>query len=74
MNQCEFLTEAHGRCKLPAEHAEEHECEIAWQVHFYNPKKRGTWIAKFATEAEAVAFAKGKTVWGKPAKAELVKP
>lgn len=45
-----------------------------WKVHYYDPKRKGTWVARFATQAEAEAFAVGKRVWGKPAKAERVSP
>jgi hypothetical protein len=35
-------------------------------VHYYDPKRRGTWIAKFETREAADKFAVGKRVWGKP--------
>lgn len=44
---------------------------IVYEVHHYDPKKKGTHRRWFPTEVSAEAFAKGKTCWGRDC---LVKP
>jgi hypothetical protein len=41
-----------------------------YRVHFYDPKKVGTWLHYFADRAEAEAFAVGKKLWHQPALVE----
>jgi hypothetical protein len=45
---------------------------LEYQVHYYDPQRTGTWVAKFATLEEAERFAVGWRLWGKAAKAQRV--
>ena len=37
-----------------------------YSVHYYDPKRKGTWVREFDSQLEAEEFAKGKRVYSKP--------
>lgn len=48
------------------------EPDYRYRVRYYDPRRKGVWIAKFVTGAAAGEFAQGRVLYGRPVNVEPI--